>query len=50
MTQYISYDEMKDLLAEVVSSAPVATGGVEQLSLRHEHFLRADEDFFQVSE
>lgn len=47
VTQYISYDDMKELLIEVVSKAPPATS-VEQIAARQEHFLLADDDFFQV--
>lgn len=50
MSQYIAYDDMKELLAEIISKAPVQspTQSIEQINARQEHFLRADEDFFKV--
>lgn len=50
MSQYISYDDMKEFLAEVISKAPVQSSAqsIEQINARQEHFLLADEDFFKV--
>ena len=49
ITQYISYDEMKEFLVEVLNNAP-ASVNTEEDTARSEHFQVADEDFFQVNQ
>ena len=41
-SQYISYEEMKDMLTDVMNKIPS-----ENIS-REEYFISADEEFFQV--
>lgn len=46
-SQYIRYDDMKELLAQAVSKAQPFVDETENV-LREQFFLRVDEHFFQV--
>jgi len=46
-SQYISYEEMKEMLTDVVSKAP-RINEINQSLSRQEYFLLADEEFLQV--
>lgn len=46
-SQYIRYDDMKEMLAQAMAKAPVSAEESER-SLRDEFFRRLDEHFFQV--
>jgi SPX domain protein involved in polyphosphate accumulation len=46
-SQYIRYDEMKDLLAQAVAKALPFVDESDN-SLREQFFIRVDEHFFQV--
>ena len=47
-SQYIRYDDMKELLAQAVAKAQPFVDETENV-LREQFFLRVDEHFFQVS-
>jgi SPX domain protein involved in polyphosphate accumulation len=47
-SQYISYDDMKEVLDDIVNNAP-ARDDNDQTSLRQHYFTEADDDFFEVS-
>jgi SPX domain protein involved in polyphosphate accumulation len=46
-SQYIRYDEMKELLAQAVAKAEPFADESDNI-LREQFFLRVDENFFQV--
>lgn len=48
-SQYIRYDEMKELLAQAMSKAQPYVDESDNV-LREQFFLRVDEHFFQVSQ
>jgi SPX domain protein involved in polyphosphate accumulation len=46
-SQYIPYEEMKEMLSDVINKAPLINEINQSLS-RQEYFLLADEEFLQV--
>lgn len=48
-SQYIRYDDMKDILAQAVTKAQPFVDESEKI-LREQFFLRVDEHFFQVED
>jgi SPX domain protein involved in polyphosphate accumulation len=46
-SQYIAYEDMKELFMEVISKTPSIDEN-NQNSARQQYFLLADEEFFQV--
>lgn len=48
-SQYIRYDEMKELLAQAIAKAQPFVDDSENV-FREQFFLRVDEHFFQVKE
>jgi SPX domain protein involved in polyphosphate accumulation len=46
-SQYIEYDDMKELFSDIIAKAPLIDATNQNL-LRKQHFLLADQEYFLV--